>query len=288
MIGVTGVAGRAVGIGVVAIALLLSASCAGKRDPDQASPEDAIELVPGEPRMNQLDCDEDKGDCHDWYRITVPKAGALEVTLATVAGKGAGAQLALTLADANQLTLAETASGGRPRFGLRWAVEPGTYFVWLRANGSTGGEVGYQLSQIVKEGDTAGDLGVDVDSGAPRLCLEIEASPKANFYAGQPHVVRLTIHPLASALGFEQAHVEDLVAGIPPPGVSGDPIVVRIVPGEKRRLTDTLPANTRTLGIVADFYRPPGIRGGRRKAAVSASCARETRLILDESELKLP
>ncbi len=238
--------------------------------------------------MDQLDCKDGKGDCNDWYRVTVAAAGTLEVTLATVAGQGAGTPLSLTLADTDQLTLAETSSGGRPRFGLRWAVKPGIYFVWVRADGSTRGDLGYQISQIVKEGESEGDLGIDVDTRAPRLCLEIEASPKANFYAGQPHVVRILIHPLESALGFEQAHVDDLVAGLEPPGSSGDPLVVRVVPGEKRRLTDVLPANTRTLGIVADFYRPPGIRGGRRKASVSASCARDTRLFLDETELKLP
>lgn len=275
--------------GAAALAASLSLlACLAKRDPDIAKPEDAIELAAGTPKMNQLDCDDGEGDCNDWYRIAVAEAGTLEVTLATVAGQGAGAPLGLTLADADQLTLAETASGGRPRFGLRWAVEPGTYFVWVRADGSTRGELGYQISRVVKEGEVSGDLGVDVDASAPRLCLEVEASERANFYAGQPHVVRLTIHPLTSALGFEQAHVDDLVAGVAPAGVSGEPIVVRVVPGEKRRLTDTLPANTRTLGIVADFYRPPGIRGGRRKASISASCARETRIFLDESELKLP
>jgi hypothetical protein len=44
----------------------------------------------------------------------------------------------------------------------------------------------------------------------------------------------------------------------------------------------------RAIGVVADFYRPPGSRAGRRKATLGASCARgEVRLALGESEIEL-
>jgi len=272
---------------VLALAVV-GAGCFGGGDGDMARPEDAIELATEVPKMDQLECDDGEGDCNDWYRVSVGEAGALEVTVATVAGQGAGAPLGITLTDPQQLTLAETKSGGRPRFGLRWSVEPGLYFVWVRADGSTRGAVGYQVAAVVREGAT-GDLGTDLDPSAPRLCLRVEASPRANFHGGQPHVVRLSIYPLQSALGFEQAHVDDLLAGASPPGAAGDPIVVRVVPGETRSLEDPVPPSTRTLGIVADYYRPKGIQGGRRKATVSASCARgEGTLFLDESELRLP
>jgi predicted component of type VI protein secretion system len=255
---------------------------------ETADPSKAIDLSADAPQMGLLDCDDGSGDCHDWYRVTVAEAAALELTVATVAGQSAGSPLAIAITDSQQLTLADTPSGGRPRFGLRWSVEPGVYFVWVRVDGSTKGELRYQISASLKHG-AAADLGAVVDPTAPRLCLRVQASPKANFHGGQPHVVKLAIYPLQSALGFEQAHVDDLLGGAKPSGATGDPIVVRVVPGEQRSLEDPLPASTRMLGIVADYYRPTGIQGGRRKATVSASCGQgESTLLLDEKELRLP
>ncbi len=134
----------------------------------------------------------------------------------------------------------------------------------------------------------AGVLGLGSEP-APELCLRVSASPSANSYGGQPHAVRLLILPLESTLAFEQASEDSLLAGAAPKGAAGDPIDVRLVPGEERSLTDPLPLTARSLDIVADYFRAPGAIAGRRKLTVSASCASgETRLFLDESEIRLP
>jgi type VI secretion system VasD/TssJ family lipoprotein len=273
----------------LAVALLLAAGgCFGASDPDLAQPEEAEVLALGTPLMNRLECDEGEGDCNDWYRLDVPEAGSLEVVVASVAGQGSAAQLAVTLADGGQLTLVETPSGGRPRFGVRWEVTPGVYFVWIRADGSTKGELGYQVSASVAVGAPAAGGTAITDPSSPRLCLRVEASPRLNYFSGQPHVVRLVLYPLESSLAFEQADEDALLRGTQPAGVVGAAIQLKVVPGETRALADPLPPNVRAIGVVADFYRPPGSREGRRKATLPSSCARgEVSLALGESEIEL-
>jgi predicted component of type VI protein secretion system len=259
-----------------------------KKDRDLTPAEKAGPLPVGAPLMNELSCDGAGGDCNDWFRVPVAEAGTLEVTVATTAGQGAGAPLTLTLTDANQLPLAATQNGGRARFGVRFTVKPPEAFVWLSAKGSTQGPLGYQVEAQLRAG-ALGDVGTDIDPTAPRLCLRISASPRANFHGGQPHVVRLVIYPLESALGFEQASDDSLLAGTKPKGALGEPIDVRVVPGETRSVADPLPAAARSLGIVADYFRAPGAAAGRRKITASASCARgEIPLTLDESEIRTP
>ncbi len=279
--------------GFVAWALSTACACSAlawggpKKDRDLASPQTAGPLVPGAPVMNALKCDGEGGDCDDWFRVPVADGGVLEVIVSLAAGDGGGAPLTLTLADANQLPLAVTQGNGRARFGVRYGVKPPAAFAWLSAKGSTHGAMAYQVGARLDAG-AHGDVGTDVDPTAPRLCLAVTASPQANFFSGQPHVVRLLIYPLESALGFEQASEDSLLAGQRPKGAAGDPIDVRVVPGETRRIGDPLPANARSLGIVADYSRGPGA-AGRRRVTVSASCAAgEIPIHLEESEIQLP
>lgn len=270
------------------LAMLLAITAAlgcPKKDPDFAVASDPQTLVLATPLMADLDCDAGTGDCDEWFRVEVAIGGTLEVIITAAAGQGIGTPLALTLADAKELPLAQSQNQGRPRFGARWTVAPGVYFAWLHADGSTRGKMAFQIAAEIKS-EAVGDLGTDVDPTTPRLCLRIQSGPRANFYEGRPHVLRLLIYPLSSALGFEQASESMLLGGGQPQGASGEPVQARIVPGETRTLADALPPNTRTLGVVADYYRPAG-SGGSRKLTVPASCAHgETSLYLDEREIR--
>jgi predicted component of type VI protein secretion system len=258
------------------------------RDHDMATPDAATKLELDKPFLDSLECAEGpKGDCNDWYRVTVPHRGNLEVVVSTVAGQGSRAQLAVTLADAKQLTLAEAQSAGRPRFGLSWPVDAGDYLVWIRSDGPTGGKLGYQVAASLKQGRPNEAMGMDPTK--PHVCLRLEASPKLNFFSGQPHVVRLAIYPLENAIGFEQASVDGLLRGEKPSGLAGPSIDVTVVPGESREVLNPLPPSADSIGIVADFYRPPGAQGGPRKTTLSANCARGMAEVrLGESEIQLP
>ena len=272
--------------GASLLALALALGCGPKKDPDFAVASDPQTLAIGTPLMANLDCDAGAGDCDEWFQIAAAEPGTLEVIVTNAAGQGVGTPLSLTLADASQLPLAQSQNQGRPRFGVRWSVEPGNYYAWLHADGSTRGELSFQIAAAMSSA-AVGDLGTDVDPTAPRLCLRIQSGRRANFYENRPHVVRLVIFPLTSALGFEQASESMLLSGGKPQGAAGEPIQARIVPGETRALSDALPANTRTLGIVADYYRTPGASSGTRKLTVPASCAHgETSLYLDEREMR--
>jgi type VI secretion system VasD/TssJ family lipoprotein len=269
-------------------ALLAASGCLWGGDPDFALPEKAEDLALGTPLMNRLECDEGDGDCNDWYRLSIAEAGSLEVVISTVAGKGSAAQLAVTVADGGQLTLADAPSGGRPRFGVRSDVTPGTYFVWVRVDGSTQGELGYQVSAVVSSGGPSAGGTAAADPAIPRLCLRVEASPRLNFFSGQPHVVRLVLYPLESSLAFEQTGADALLRGAQLAGVVGEAIQLKLVPGETHEFADPLPPNVRAIGVVADFHRPPGSREGGRKTTLSTSCGRgAVRLGLGESEIEL-
>jgi type VI secretion system VasD/TssJ family lipoprotein len=127
-----------------------------------------------------------------------------------------------------------------------------------------------------------------MDPTTPRLCLRVEASPRLNFFSGQPHVVRLVLYPLESSLAFEQMDPDVLLRGEQPAGVVGAAIQVKLVPGETRELGDPLPASVRTIGVVADFYRAPGAKEGRRTATVAVNCAQgSTRVPLGENGIEL-
>jgi hypothetical protein len=260
--------------------------CGPKKDPDFAVAADPQPLAIGTPLMADLECDGGEGDCDEWFKVETAEAGTLEVIVTNAAGQGVGTPLALTLADAKELPLAQSQNQGRPSFGARWVVEPGSYYAWLHADGSTRGKLSFQIAAAMRSGEVS-DLGTDIDPTSPRLCLRVQAGPRANFYENRPHVVRLVIFPLTSALGFEQASESMLLGGGSPQGAAGPPVQARVVPGETRVIADALPAGTRTLGVVADFYRAPGRAGAPRKLTLPASCAHgETALYLDEREIR--
>jgi type VI secretion system VasD/TssJ family lipoprotein len=120
--------------------------------------------------------------------------------------------------------------------------------------------------------------------GKPGICLDLRASPDLNFFAGQPHVLRLWLYPLDDELGFQQADVEDLLAGRKPAGAGGDPIELRIAPAERRRIDQPLPTGARSIGLVADYYRGPEGEGGARRLVVNGHCHT---ILLSKSEVKL-
>jgi type VI secretion system VasD/TssJ family lipoprotein len=100
---------------------------------------------------------------------------------------------------------------------------------------------------------TIDEVSTDIGIKDPDFCVRLEATPRANFFEGQPHVVRLLIHPLTDTIGFEEASESSLIAGKAPKGKTGEPVELRVVPGEKRTLTRPLPPGTHWLGVVADY-----------------------------------
>jgi type VI secretion system VasD/TssJ family lipoprotein len=106
------------------------------------------------------------------------------------------------------------------------------------------------------------------------VCLELRASPNLNSYSNQAHVVVVDLHPLETPGGFEQLSAGDLIGGAKPAGAAGAPIQMTIAPGEQREVRETFPANTKWIGLVADYYRAPGAAEGTRKVVAPARCGR--------------
>lgn len=98
------------------------------------------------------------------------------------------------------------------------------------------------------------------------MCLSIEASPNLNQFDGAPHVVVLYFYPLQNLMAYRQTDPVELLNGGRPPGLTGDPWEITILPGAVRELEETLPLNTRFVGILADFYNGPS------QAVVEAAC----------------
>jgi type VI secretion system VasD/TssJ family lipoprotein len=119
------------------------------------------------------------------------------------------------------------------------------------------------------------------------VCLEVRASPNLNTYDGQPHVVVLNLYPLETPGGFQQLSSGDLMGGEKPAGAAGAPLQLTIAPGEQHPVRETFPANTKDIGIVADYYRAPGAPEGTRKLVVPAQCGRfgKTLVVLSPSDL---
>jgi type VI secretion system VasD/TssJ family lipoprotein len=109
-------------------------------------------------------------------------------------------------------------------------------------------------------------------SAVRESCIRLQASPDLNTYDGQPHVVVLTIYPLQSSLGFNQASSSDLVRGTKPEGLAGNSLQYTVQPGESRMFREEFPGTTRDVGLVADYYRAPGDPEGSRKVVVPAKC----------------
>jgi type VI secretion system VasD/TssJ family lipoprotein len=121
------------------------------------------------------------------------------------------------------------------------------------------------------------------------VCFEVRASQNLNTYGGQPHVVVVDLHPLETSGGFDQLSAGDLINGAKPSGQTGTPIQMTIAPGEQREVRETFPANTKWIGVVADYYRAPGAADGTRKLVAPASCGRRgsTVVVLSPSDLLL-
>ncbi len=131
--------------------------------------------------------------------------------------------------------------------------------------------------------------------GAPDpvgFCVDIQGVRDLNSHDGQPHVVVLYLYALASSPGFRQLTADDLLAGARPTGMLEDePRTLTVGPGQILAHADTLPPETREVGIVADYYRAPGGGAGERKAVLPADCGTffksslvlaSSRLVLDE------
>lgn len=242
-------------------------------DGDQATPEEATAIELGKPASNELVCDEDRdGDCDDWWRLSVPKGGPLVVTVSMLAGAGARTKMILAITDATSVPIQEAKSGGKSRIEVTKEVKPGEYLVWVGIDGKDGGEATYRLEAVVDAQKAVEAAASDPEAEA-RACFALRASPRLNFFDGQPHVVRLSLLPLESRTGFDQSDEVGLISGEPPNGAMGKPITMRIAPGEERRVNETLPKGARFIGIVADYYRAPGGEAGRRKLVIPVACS---------------
>lgn len=135
----------------------------------------------------------------------------------------------------------------------------------------------------------AGPLGCARASKPRDVCLELRASPNLSTYAGQAHVVVVDLHPLETPGGFEQLSASDLIGGAKPAGAAGAPIQMTVAPGEQREVNETFPANTKWIGVVADYYRAPGAPEGTRKLVAPARCGRlgSTAVVLSPNDLLL-
>ncbi len=111
-----------------------------------------------------------------------------------------------------------------------------------------------------------------------QACLSIRSDVSMNLYEGEPHATSLRIYPVSDALGFAETSVEDLLAGALPPGMTQPaPIELTVFPGQDDYVFErAFSADTRELGILADYYRRPGDADGTRSVTVRAVCGRRT------------
>ena len=124
-------------------------------------------------------------------------------------------------------------------------------------------------------------------AGAPKpaeICLSLLASPNLNSFDNQPHVVVVLFYPLQNISAFNTTDPLDLLRGVKPPGLTGDPWEVTVYPGEVRKLEEKLPRDTVYLGVVADFYNGPS------RTVVKADCAAfglgGTKIVLSSNDLR--
>jgi type VI secretion system VasD/TssJ family lipoprotein len=99
------------------------------------------------------------------------------------------------------------------------------------------------------------------------VCLSLVASPNLNSFDGQAHVVVVLLYPLQNISAFNTTDPVDLLRGVKPPGLTGDPWEVTVYPGEIKKLEEKLPRDTVFVGVVADFYSGPS------RTVVDADCA---------------
>ena len=118
------------------------------------------------------------------------------------------------------------------------------------------------------------------------VCVKFEASENLNLYHAQSHPITVYIYPLSSSSAFVQAPIADLLEGAMPAGALAPPVPITIAPGESRTFKETFPAQTRQLGVLADFYRAPGDPEGTRTQVVPARCGmRKPKLTLSPKDV---
>lgn len=120
-------------------------------------------------------------------------------------------------------------------------------------------------------------------SAPAEVCLHIEASPNLNLYDGEPHVVVVYFYPLQNVMAFRQSDANDLLGGDRPPGLMGDRFEITVFPGTTQEVSESLPRDTRFVGILADFYNGPS------KAVVEAECQMfgGTAVVLSSSDVQV-
>lgn len=114
--------------------------------------------------------------------------------------------------------------------------------------------------------------GCSTRSKPRKVCVKLEASERLNLYDSISHPITVYVYPLSSSSAFEQTTVAELLEGFTPPGVVAPPVPITLAPGERRLFRETFPAETRQLGVLADYYRAPGDPDGTRTQVLPARC----------------
>jgi len=111
-------------------------------DPD-GTPAQAQPLALHETHADSLD--RKHGDLDDWYRVEVPKAGTLHVSVQGVGPDGLPDLFAAITDPRGVARVQPTRSGGRPRFELKSEVEAGTWLIWVGSEPESSVIVPYEL-----------------------------------------------------------------------------------------------------------------------------------------------
>ena len=125
-----------------------------------------------------------------------------------------------------------------------------------------------------------------------RVCLDVEASERLNFYEGNSHSISLFVYGLSDPRGFEAASAEELLVGHLPAGVIEPPVLFTIAPATQRRVEQIFPEATKAVGVLADYHRPldgvlKGEDGKGLRGVVPARCGFFTPEVkLSESRLE--
>lgn len=115
-------------------------------------------------------------------------------------------------------------------------------------------------------------LGCASRSKPRKVCVKLEASERLNLYDSISHPITVYVYPLSSSSAFEQTSVGELLEGVTPQGVVAPPVPITLAPGEERMFQEMFPAETRQLGVLADYYRAPGDPDGTRTQVLPARC----------------
>lgn len=152
-----------------------------------------------------------------------------------------------------------------------------------RSTGAAGRAVAWLLAGLVLG---AGATGCASGSKPRDACAVLYASERLNLYDGVSHPITVYVYPLSSSSAFEQTSVVELLEGTTPAGALAPPVPITVAPGEERSFRETFPAETRQLGILADYYRAPGDPEGTRTQVVPARCGwRKPKLTLSPKDV---